>query len=65
MEIEEHQRTVLYITTLAIQDGLTTLVKTPFILFVRVISVSKIQQLCNRFIPPNIYNNGCCMINTA
>ena len=42
MEIEEHQRIVLYITP-PIQNGLTTLVKVPIILFVRVISVSKIQ----------------------
>jgi hypothetical protein len=33
---------VFYITK-AIQDGATTIVTIPFILFVRVISVSKIQ----------------------
>ena len=42
MEIKEHQAIVFYIMT-PIQDGLTTIVTTPFILFVRVISVSKIQ----------------------
>jgi hypothetical protein len=42
MEIKEHQKIVFCITQ-AIQDGLTTIVTIPFILFVRVISVSKIQ----------------------
>ena len=42
MEIEEHHRIVFYITQ-ATQDGGTTIVTSPFISFVRVISVSKIQ----------------------
>ena len=42
MEIKEHQRIVFCITQ-AIKDGLTTIVTLPIILFVRVISVSKIQ----------------------
>ena len=43
MEIKEHQRIVLHITE-TIKDGLTTIVSAPIILFVRVISVSKIQS---------------------
>jgi hypothetical protein len=39
MEKEEHHIIVLYITP-PIQNGLTTLVISPIILFVRVISVS-------------------------
>ena len=42
MEIKEHQWIVLYIMQ-TIKDGLTTIVLTNIILFVRVISVSKIQ----------------------
>ena len=42
MEIEEHHLIVYYITQ-GIQDGGTTIVTSPIILFVRVISVSKIQ----------------------
>ena len=42
MEIEEHHRIVFYITQMK-HDGGTTIVTSPIISFVRVISVSKIQ----------------------
>ena len=42
MEIKEHPVIVFYLTQ-AMQDGGTTIVTVPIILFVRVISVSKIQ----------------------
>ena len=64
MEIKEHQRIVFHMAE-TIKDGLTAFVLTNITLFVRVISVSKIQHLCNRFISPSIYNNGCSMINNA
>ena len=64
MEVKEHPWIAFHIGE-TFQNGMINIVTTHIILFVRVISVSKIQQLCYRFIPPSIYNNGCCIINSA